>query len=543
MSRLRAIRILIGVAFALFLPLGRSQVLDETWTLSVGGQVVKVNPDGSFLIPNISAPDQFGPGGPGTAPDFRSDRPVRVVGFSTATGVTRYVFSEPFQLSARETVVISNLTLTYNPPPFPESLRAIPDQPTLTAPGQTTQVRVTGFLIDGTRLDLTAPNLGTTYRSSNTNIATVNTNGIVTAAGAGRVFVTAVNEGAASVTEVDVAPGAQLTTISGYVNDANGNPMPGIVVSILGAAGTAVTGPDGRFTITGVNTESPIQGLLARGVQGDTFVGATLGLNPVPNGLTDAGIIQVQPCASLGINCQDTDGDGLPDTVETALGLSPTLADSDRDNIPDGEEDNDGDGLRNIIEFVLRTNPGRVDTDGDGLSDGAEVLEFAANPTRADSDGDGLPDGEERTRGTNLIARDSDGDSWNDEAEVTGGSNPLDTDSRPKLFVRSAPVVGLSLNQLARDGVSRFGAVTATPSVRIGLPGTLSGGDGTQGFRANVIWAYPTVGVFLPAYQGELAHPTVIANPRLGIGLAGAGGAMKSIHVSSPPVKIGISNQ
>src|SRR5262245_39151958 len=38
--------------------------LDSTWTVTVSGQTVQVNVDGSFIIPNISAPDAFGPEGP-----------------------------------------------------------------------------------------------------------------------------------------------------------------------------------------------------------------------------------------------------------------------------------------------------------------------------------------------------------------------------------------------------------------------------------------------------------------------------------------------
>ena len=47
--------------------------LDETWTVTVNGQSVNVDPNGFFKIPNIPATDQFGAGGPGTAPDFLSD--------------------------------------------------------------------------------------------------------------------------------------------------------------------------------------------------------------------------------------------------------------------------------------------------------------------------------------------------------------------------------------------------------------------------------------------------------------------------------------
>jgi hypothetical protein len=56
-----------------------------------------VNPDGTFRIPNISAADEFGPGGPGTRPDFVSDDFVRLTGFSDAGGTTTYCFSEPFE--------------------------------------------------------------------------------------------------------------------------------------------------------------------------------------------------------------------------------------------------------------------------------------------------------------------------------------------------------------------------------------------------------------------------------------------------------------
>jgi len=46
----------------------RSQTLDASCTVTINGQTVQVNPDGSFGISNIAAPDLFGAGGPGTAP-------------------------------------------------------------------------------------------------------------------------------------------------------------------------------------------------------------------------------------------------------------------------------------------------------------------------------------------------------------------------------------------------------------------------------------------------------------------------------------------
>jgi hypothetical protein len=82
----------------------------------------------------------------------------------------------------------------------------------------------------------------------------------------------------------------------------------------------------------------------------------------------------------------DSDGDGLTDIREIALGTDPHLADTDGDGLPDGWEvshgtnplvndanaDPDGDGLTNAQEYAAGTDPRLVDTDGDGIADGAD---------------------------------------------------------------------------------------------------------------------------------------------------------------------------
>jgi len=132
----------------------------------------------------------------------------------------------------------------------------------------------------------------------------------------------------------------------------------------------------------------------------------------------------------------DSDGDGLSDALEAALGSDPGQADSDADWIPDGDEDADqngrwagdldGDGCWEAEEGD-ETDPLSEDSDGDALSDGWEVLVYLSDPFDTDTDDDALADGDEhawRYRGyvcLSLVEADSDGDSLDDGEELEGG--------------------------------------------------------------------------------------------------------------------------
>lgn len=436
----------IGLFVAVFLVVSgfvQSQTLDETWTVMVGTQAVQVNPDGSFRIPNIPSPDQFGPGGPGTRPDFLSDDFLRLTGFSTVGGQTRYVYSDPFQIRQGESFHVGRLTFTDEPPPLTNSLRVTIDTPALTAIDQTAQLTVTATLADGAIKDVTSRSLWTVYRTSNTDVVTVGRDGRVTAKGRGTAFITVVNEGTTSVIQVDVVPGEALTTVSGFVRRADESPVPGILVRLIGVAGTVETDAQGRFDIAGVATSGKIKGVYAVNEAGERLIGIGQSLEPFPDGVTDGGVIVVRSlCEALDGECDDADGDCLPDSVEVALELDPNNPDTNGNSVKDGELDPDGDGLDHCTEIFLKTNPMLADTDGDGIDDADEVFLVGTDPLSVDSDFDALDDGEEWNLGvdgvvTDPLHRDTDRDGWNDEVEVTMGSDPTDALSRPRPFAVS----------------------------------------------------------------------------------------------------------
>ncbi len=71
------------------------------------------------------------------------------------------------------------------------------------------------------------------------------------------------------------------------------------------------------------------------------------------------------------------------------------------------------------------------DTDGDGLTDDEEAA-LGTDPTDVDTDGDGVQDGGEVNAGTNPLVADTDGDGFTDKEELDLGSDPLDPDSFPQ---------------------------------------------------------------------------------------------------------------
>ena len=168
--------------------------------------------------------------------------------------------------------------------------------------------------------------------------------------------------------------------------------------------------------------------------------------------------------AAAGVCDPDTDGDGISDSRETAIGSDPNNADSDGDGIGDAIEahggvatdtdhdgtpdvmdlDSDNDSILDAVEKGPTSTP--VDTDSDGTPDYRDLDSDAdgyldATEKSLDTDQDGTPDfrdldsdgdlvldSTEYGLGTNRIDADSDHDGIPDGVEVGTGTNAPDTD-------------------------------------------------------------------------------------------------------------------
>ncbi|MDQ7075705.1 MAG: hypothetical protein Q9O24_11270 [Gammaproteobacteria bacterium] len=169
----------------------------------------------------------------------------------------------------------------------------------------------------------------------------------------------------------------------------------------------------------------------------------------IPNALSTA-------CLAL----TDTDGDGLSNAQEAALGTNPNVADSDADGIDDGAEvganyptvaalDGDGDGVIDALDSNL------LDSDGDGVNDQLDPANNdACNPDNTigvcDADADGLTNAQEAQAGTDVNIADSDGDGVNDGVEVgVDAANPTDSDGDGLIDALES-----SLNDADGDGIN-----------------------------------------------------------------------------------------
>ena len=129
----------------------------------------------------------------------------------------------------------------------------------------------------------------------------------------------------------------------------------------------------------------------------------------------------------------DSDGDGLSDAEEKALGTDPKKMDTD------------GDGITDLVEELVGFDPLKKDTpaacdglkvghdlDEDGLTDCDEAL-LGTDPSLVDTDGDGSPDRQEVVMGTDYLnpdaTKDTDGDGISNGDEIADHTDPRSSDA------------------------------------------------------------------------------------------------------------------
>jgi hypothetical protein len=248
--------------------------LDENCTVSVLNRSVQVQPDGSWVLPNVPANAGL----------------VRARATCVENGVTRSGQSDYFLVPVDGIVEVAQISFD-TPKPIPLNLALSAASTTLSAVGVTAQVTATATYSDGTSANLSRAAQGTNWFTSNPRVVSVSPDGAITAQASGTAIISAMNEGALGLLQINVIAAA----------DSDGDGLP------------------------------------------DTFeIAHGLDPNNPADALTDLdgdGLSNLEEFRhGTDIQKADTDGDGLLDGDEVARGTDPLNRDTDGDGVSDGLE-------------------------------------------------------------------------------------------------------------------------------------------------------------------------------------------------------------
>jgi hypothetical protein len=263
------------LAAGLLASLATANRLNENCVVSVLNRTVRVNADGSWVLPNV--PANFGL--------------VRARATCVTNGITTSGESDLFLLGPNQTINLPHINLGPSTP-VPNSVTIQSPVQQLTQQVPNTQLTVTATYPSGPPRNITQSSTGTTYNVSNPAIATISPNGLVTAVSSGTVLVQAVNEGTQGILSIQVV----------LTGDTDGDGIP-----------------DDVEIREGLNPNDPSDALA-------DFDG---------DGLNNRQEIEL----GTDIRNRDTDGDGLSDGEEVnginGFTSNPLLVDTDGDGVND----------------------------------------------------------------------------------------------------------------------------------------------------------------------------------------------------------------
>ena len=272
--------VILGIVLG-SLPLASfAQQLDETCVVNILNRTVQVAPDGGWSMSNV----------PSTMGQVRA-RATCVRDGQTISGQT------DFFTVARNGVVRTGEFVFGVPDPPPTSLTINPPDPlVLNGQGTNVDLSVIATFPGSSTRNVTAASSGINYISTNPIIASVDTNGRVSAVSTGSVLITARLDGAIGM--------KQVTVITSGDSDDDGL-------------------PDDFERANGLNPRDPIDAQEDQDGDGLTA-------------LEEFGL-------GTDLTNSDTDGDGIADGEEVVPGsdgfvTSPLLADTDGDGVRDGLE-------------------------------------------------------------------------------------------------------------------------------------------------------------------------------------------------------------
>ncbi len=254
------------------------QLLDDSCIVSVLNRSASVNPDGTWILPNV--PANFGP--------------VRARATCVRNGSTVFGQSDLFTLAADQSVTLPDIVLG-NTSPIPLSIAVTAPASVLNQASQTTQLTAIATFATGPQ-DVTAASTGTQYHVSNAAIATVSPDGLVTAVGSGTAVIQAQYEGAQGLFTIQVVLSV----------DSDGDGIP-----------------DDAELRLGLNPHDPTDALLDLDHDGLTNLQEyQLGTDPRNpdtdgDGLTDGQEVLLYHTNPL---VASTDGTGIPDGIEVQNG-------------------------------------------------------------------------------------------------------------------------------------------------------------------------------------------------------------------------------